>query len=411
MNRYRNSLSLVLIILFVLSNNACAENWPCWRGPRGDGTSLEKDVPIRWDAATNIIWKTALPGKGHASPIVWGDRVFTTTAIPEKQQRILLCIDRETGVILWQKIILDTQFEKKHNDNSFASGTPATDGEKIYVAFLDGKDVVVGAYNFSGEQIWLVRPGTFESPHGFSCSPVLFQDKVIINGDSKGDAFMAALSQDDGSVLWKIPHNNRKLSYSTPLIREIGNRIQIIHSGNQSVAGYNPNDGSVFWIVEGPSEEFVASPVYSDVSGLVYISSSYPQRHLLAIRLNGSGNVTQTHIAWRSTEGAYYVPSPICAGDYLLTTNTSGEVHCFDVVTGKILWKERLGRQYPSPVLIDGLVYVPNDDGIVNVIRPGPTFEQVAQNAIGEKMNASLAVSNGRIFLRGERNLFCIGKL
>lgn len=404
-------LSFALIAILILSDFTAAENWPCWRGPRGDGTSLEKDIPIRWDAATNIIWKTTLPGTGQASPIVWGNRIFTTTAIPEKQQRILLCLDRETGGILWQKIVLDSPLEKKHNDNSFASGTPATDGEKVYVSFLDGKDVVVSAYDFSGKQIWLVRPGTFESPHGFSCSPVLFEDKVIINGDSKGDAFMAALSCDDGRTLWKIPHENRKLSYSTPLMREIDGRIQIIHSGNQSVAGYNPNDGSLYWIVDGPSEEFVASPVYSDITGLVYISSGYPQRHLLAIKPNGSGNVTQTHIAWRTTEGAYYVPSPICAGDYLLTTNTSGEVHCFEAATGKILWKERLGRQYSSPVLIDGFVFIPNDDGVVSVIRPGPTFELVAQNAIGEKMNTSLTVSNGRIFLRGEAHLFCIGKL
>lgn len=407
----KQSFILAFYVVLILSNFSNAENWPCWRGPRGDGTSQDKNVPTQWDADTNIIWKTALPGSGHASPIVWGNRIFTITAVPERQQRILLCLDCQSGTILWQKIVLDSPLEKKHNNNSFASGTPATDGKKVYAAFLDGKDVAVCAYDFSGEKLWLVRPGTFESPHGFSCSPVLCQDKIIINGDSKGDAFIAALSRDDGKTIWKIPHENRKLSYSTPLVREINGRIQIIHTGNQSVTSYNPDDGSVYWFVDGPSEEFVASPVYNNISGMFYISSSYPQRHLLAIRPNGSGNVTKTHIAWRSTDGAYYVPSPICAGEYLLTTNTSGQAYCFEAATGRILWDRSLGRQYPSPVLVDGLVYIPNDDGVVNVVRPGSAFELIAQNAIGEKMNASPAVSDGRIYLRGEKHLFCIGKL
>lgn len=400
----------ICVFLSIGVLNSYAENWPCWRGPRGDGTSLETNVPVQWDADTQILWKTPVPGVGHASPIVWENRIFTATALPDSRERVLVCFDRQTGACLWQKTVLTGSFEKKHGDNSYASGTPATDGKYVYVSFLDGEEVVVAAYDFSGEQIWLVRSGTFSSPHGYSCSPVVYQDTVIINGCSNRDSFAAALRCADGRTLWKTTHDKPALSYSTPLIRSLGGRTQMIFCGNQGVAGYNPDDGSVYWTIEGPSVEFCASPVYSERSGLVYISSSWPERHLLAIRPDGTGDVTESHVSWRSNVGAYYVPSPICAGDYLLTTMTSGEVHCLDAAAGTVLWKEKLGRQYASPVEAGGLVYMPNDDGVITVIKPGPVFERLAQNAIGEKLFASPAISNGQLFLRGEKNLFCIGK-
>lgn len=162
--------------------------------------------------------------------------------------------------------------------------------------------------------------------------------------------------------------------------------------------------------MNGPSEDFSSSPVYSEKTGFVLISSSWPQRHLLAIKPDGKGDVSDSHIVWRSTEGAFYVPSPIVAGDYLLTTMTNGTVHCMEVATGKILWKENLGKQYASSVLANGLVYMPNDAGNITVIKPGPTYESIAKNSIGETMFASPAISNGKIYLRGTKHIFCIGK-
>jgi outer membrane protein assembly factor BamB len=394
--------------LFVVSSSAIAENWPCWRGPRGDGTSLETNLPTQWDTTTNIRWKVPVPGVGHASPIVWGDRIFTATALEGSQERVLLCFDRATGAMVWQKTVLKASLEKKNNDNSYASGTPATDGQQVYVSFLDGEQVVVAAYDFSGKQIWLVRPGTYSSPHGYSCSPALYGDKVIINADSKVAPFVVALSRTDGRTLWKVDHENTGLSYSTPIFRKLAGRMQMIFCGNRGVAGYNPDDGTRYWVVDGPSEEFCASPVYSEQAGLIFISSSWPERHLLAIKPDGNGNVTDTHVAWRTKDGAYYVPSPICVGEYLLTTMTSGTVYCFQAATGKVLWTENLGKQYPSPVLAGGLVYLPNDAGVITVFKPGPTFERIAQNALGERMNASPAISDGQIFLRTDKHLYCI---
>jgi len=409
MGKFRNLCVIVVILVLSLHTVTKAENWPNWRGPNGDGTSSETNLPTKWDATTNVLWKVAVSGIGHASPVVWGERIFTVTANIDTQEKLLLCFDTKNGNLLWQTTVLKTPLEKKHNDNSFASGTPATDGQYIYVSFLDGESVIVAAYDFDGKQIWLQRPGTFKSPHGYSCSPALYKDKVIINGESQGDAFIAALSKTDGHTIWKLPQDKPAHSFSTPIFREMAGKMQMIFCGNKEVSSYNPDDGKRYWYVSGPSEDFCASPVYNEKTGLVLISSAWPQRHLLAIKPDGNGDVSNSHIAWRSTEGACYVPSPVTVGEYLISTMTSGMVHCIEVATGKILWKENLGKQYASAVLVNGLVYMPNDDGVITVIKPGPVFESIAKNAIGETMVASPAISNGKIYLRGSKNLYCIG--
>lgn len=396
-------------VLFFPSYSARCEDWPGWRGPRGDGTSIEKNIPTRCDAE-QLVWKTALPGVGHASPIVWGDRVFTLSALSDKEDRVLLCLDRKTGKILWQQTILHASLEQKHQENSFASSTPVTDGEKIYIGALDGEDVVVAAYDFSGNRIWQSRPGTFSSPHGYGSSPVLFQDKVIINADSKGDAFLAALSRTDGKTIWKVPQENHFLSYSTPLIREAAGRAQMFHCGDKGVAAHDPNDGSRLWFVDGPSDEFVVSPIYNERLELLFISSGYPKQVILAIKPDGQGDVTESHVAWRATQGAPYVPSLITEGDYLLSVSTKGVAFCYEAATGNILWQEKLGKHHASPVSADGLVYFLNDDGVMNVIKPGKEFVRVAQSELGETAYASPAVSQGQLFVRGDKHLFCFGK-
>ena len=404
-------LIFILTLLIVNSISVTqAQNWPNFRGPNGDGTSIETNLPTRWDSRTNVVWKSPVPGLGHSSPIIWEDKLFITTALSETQEKLLLCYDCKSGHLLWQKTVIKSTFENKHNHNSYASGTPATDGTLIYLSFLDGDDVVVAAYDFTGKQIWLQRPGKFSSPHGYSCSPALFEDKVFINGSSQGTPFVAALSKTDGQTIWKVSHENPTHSFSTPIFREMSGKMQMIFLGNKEVASYDPDDGSKYWFVDGPSLDFAASPVYNEKTGLILISSAWPQRYLLAIKPDGTGNVTQSHVVWRTSEGAYYVPSPVCTDDYLFSTMTNGRVYCTEIATGKILWTEDMGKQYSSPVLADGLVYMPNDEGMITVIKPGPTFDPIARNSIGERMNASPAISNGKIYLRGYKHLFCIGK-
>jgi outer membrane protein assembly factor BamB len=409
MTNSRSISSFVLIFILSSLSFSMAQNWPCWRGPNGDGTSTETNLPVKWDSVTNVVWKIPVPGIGYSSPVIWKDRLFLITALDATQEKVLLCYDCKNGKLLWQKTVLKTKFENKHDNNSFASGTPSTDGSLIYVSFLDGKDVVVAAYDFSGKQVWLQRPGTFFSPHGYSCSPVIFEDKVIINGDSQGDSFVAALDKTDGHIIWRISHERPAHSFSTPIFRNIGGKMQMIFCGNKEIAGYNPEDGSKYWFVSGPSEDFCSSPLYNEKSGLVLVSSAWPVRNLVAIKADGKGDVTGSKIVWQTKKGAYYVPSPVCTDDYLFTTMTTGQMHCIEVATGKILWVQENGAQYSSPVLANGLVYMPNDEGIITVIKPGPQFEPVAKNPIGEKMFASPAISNGKIYIRGFQHLFCIG--
>jgi len=386
-----------------------AENWPGWRGPRGDGTSLEKNIPTHWSATSNMVWKSELPGAGHASPIIWNEKLFTVSALLESSERVLLCLDRASGKILWQKNVLHAELEGKHPLNSFASSTPATDGQLVYIAFLDHDKMLAAAYDFSGKQKWLVRPGPFASKHGFCSSPVLFKDKVILNGDHDGDSYIVALSRADGRTLWKTPRQNHTRSYGVPLIRELDGRTQMILSGDKCVASYDPNDGKMHWLIDGPTEQFVASVVYNQKADLLFVSGGFPDHHILAVKPNGCGNITQTHIKWRTNQGVSYVPSPISESDYFLVVSDSGVAHCFDAASGKILWKERMGEHHASLVSANGLVYFLNDDGVMNVVRAGAEFQLVAKNEIGEKCFASPALSNGQIFLRGDQHLFCIG--
>jgi len=408
----RNVIFAMLLgeLLTAATPTVQAEPWPGWRGPRGDGTCTEKNVPNKWDPA-DALWKTELPGKGHASPIVWGGCVLTVTALPATQERVLLCLDRNTGRILWQRTVVQGQLEKIHKENSYASGTPATDGERVYVTFRVGDDIIVAAHDFSsGKQLWLVRPGTHTGEWGFSNEPVLFKDKVIVDGDSKGQSFLIALGRKDGKTLWRINRANKGISYSAPLIRELAGRIQLIQCGDRCVASFDPDTSEQLWKVDGPSQEFVATPVYSERARLVFISSSWPKRVLLAIRPDGRGNVTETHIAWHDTKGAPYVPSMIVADDCLLSVNRGGTAFCYEAATGEVLWQEKLGRHHASPILVDGRVFFINDNGQVNVIKPGREFECVATYELGESCYASPAISDAQVFVRGFQHLFCFGR-
>ena len=405
-----NRMQLMIVgALFVLANTASAENWPSWRGPRGDGTSQEKNLPTKWSATDNIAWKTPLPGIGHASPIVWGNRIFTVTALPKSQERVLLCLDRQTGSILWQKTALQAPLENKNGENSYASSTPSTDGERVYVSFLENTNVFASAFDFTGKQLWQVRPGTFKSEWGFCSPPQIFEDKIILSCDSKGENFLVALSGTDGRTLWKTQREKPSQSYGTPLIAKMSGRNQIVLGGNSTISSYNPKDGSLLWFANGPASDYVASPAYNERAGLVLADTSWPKRVLMAVKPDGNGDVSNVKVAWSTPEGAPYVPSPVAVGDYFLTSSFNKDAYCFEAATGKVLWHETLGLHHASPVVADGLVYFLNDDGIMHVLKAGLAFELVARNELGERTFASPAISQGQIFLRSFENLYCIG--
>lgn len=404
-----------------------AENWPGWRGPSGDGISAEKNLPTRWSKTENIVWRKPIAGEGHSSPVVWGDRVFLTTSLTEENERRLLCLNRLDGKTVWERVVLKSAPETIHRLNSRASGTPATDGKHIYVTFMLAKGdmviapnvgsermitpgrIVVAAYDFAGNEKWRTEAGDFVSAHGFNSCPVLFEDLVIINGDHDGDAYIVALDRKTGKARWRTPRENKTRSYVTPIIRKIGDRTQMILSGSLSVASYDPRTGKRHWILDGPTEQFVASMVYN--GEYVFVTGGYPEKHILAIDPKGTDNVTKTHVAWRTNRGAAYVPSPILASEYLLVVADSGIATCFHAKSGDVLWQERLGRgQSASPVVADGIVYFFSKRGVATLVRPGDEFEVVAKNSLDEDISSSPAISQGQIFVRTHEALYCIGE-
>jgi len=416
----------LVVLFFFVAGLVRAENWPGWRGPSGDGVSAGKGIPTKWSSTENIAWRIAVPGEGHSSPIVWGDKVFLTSSLTEKNKRILLCIDRLSGQTVWQRDVVQSPPETIHRLNSRASGTPATDGKQVYVTFMRAEGdkviapnvgserlitpgkIIVAAYDLDGNEKWKTNVGDFVSAHGFNTCPVLFEDSVILNGDHDGDAYLVALDRQSGRERWRTRRENKTRSYVTPIIREIDGITQMILSGSLCVASYDPRNGKRHWIVDGPTEQFVASMVYD--GKYVFATGGYPERHTLAIRPGGKGNVTDTHIAWRTTRGAAYVPSPIISGRYLLMVADSGIASCFEARTGKRHWMERLpGGHSPSPVSADGLVYFVSDRGVTTIIRPSETFAVIAKNELGEPVSASPAISQGQIFLRTHQHLYCIG--
>ncbi len=387
---------------------AGAENWPGFRGPRGDGTSAEKGLPVKWSATENVAWKVEIPGRGHASPAIWKDRIFLVSALEETGERILLCLDRRTGKTLWQRSVLKAPLEPIHSLNSYASSTPLTDGERVYVSFLDRDRMFLAAYDYQGNRLWEARPGPFSSKHGYSSSPILYRDRIIVNGDHDGDGFLVALDRKTGRVLWKTERPNKTRSYCTPIIRTVNGVPRLMLSGSKCVASYSPEDGSLQWIMDGPTEQFVAAPVYN--GKLLFITAGYPDRHILALKPDGSGTLGDAQIAWRTRRGCSYVPSPILSGEYLLVVTDGGFVTCWVADTGEQLWTERLGGGHSaSPIASEDRVYFQSDRGVTTVLRPGRAFEKLAVNELGEETYGSPAASQGQLFLRGVKHLYAIG--
>jgi outer membrane protein assembly factor BamB len=396
-----------LICLLMVSASLRAEEWPQWRGPRGDGTSIETHIPIHWSSTENVRWKTPIPGKGHSSPVVWGDRIFLTTCLEGQEQRVLLCLDRRNGNVLWQREVLKAPLEKKHDLNSYASATPATDGKHVWVAFFDQPKIQLVCYDFEGREVWRRSPGEFHSIHGFCSSPVLYGDMIVLNCDQDAPASIVAYGKDNGQEKWRADRPNRTRSYCTPIIRSLAGRQQLLLSGSKCVASYDPDTGRQLWIVDGPTEQFVASLVVAD--GVVFVTAGFPTLHEIAIDPSGSGNVTSSHVLWHDHRAPSYVPSPIASDHWIFLVSDDGIATCWEVRTGKLMWKHRLGPHHSaSPVSAAGNLYFTADDGHTFIIKAAPEFKLISDNPLGEECHASPAISQGDLLIRTLHNLYCI---
>jgi outer membrane protein assembly factor BamB len=438
---------LAVLISLLCAASVHAEDWPTWRGPRLDGSSREKNLPIKWsvtkdkktneETMENIAWRTPIAGIGHSSPIVHGDHVFVTTCLLKDEKRMLLCLDRQNGKVLWEREVAHSPLEPKNRLNSYSSSTPATDGKLVYVAFVrlrhktdnDGPptkpreksrvpadqvpEIVVATYDFTGKKVWERVPGRFYSTHGFCSSPILYKDKVIINADQDALAYIVALDKNTGEEAWRIDRPNRFRSYCVPLIVEAGGKTQMVLSGSETVTSYNPENGAPIWIIKGPTEQYVASLVYGD--GLFFLTTGFPEYHNMAIRPDGVGDIAKTHIQWHEAKTvakkAAYVPSPLAVGKYFYVISDLGFLSCFESQTGKRTFLEQLGRHHSgSPVLADGRIYMTDDDGITYVLAGNGKFDVVSRNPLADECYSSPAISQGRLFIRTSQYVYCIGK-
>lgn len=400
---------------------AVAEDWPQWRGPRGDGTSVETNVPTRWNAATgeNITWKTPIVGSGYSSPILIADSIFLTSCDESTSARLLHCLDRESGTLRWTKEVLRSPLEGMHKLNSRASGTPIADANHVYVTFFQTDDesgergmpgeMVVACFDHDGNQKWLVTVGAFSSVHGYCTSPVLFENLLIVNGDHDGESYLAALDTSSGEVVWKTPRVHQTRSYVTPLLRKVDGKMQAVMTGSKRVAGFDPRTGERLWWIEGPTEQFVASMVSDGDS--FFLNAGFPTYHVMSIRPGGHGDVTESHVNWHVDEAKSYVPSPVVTRGLLFVADDRGIAHCYDTQTGEHLWRERLGRHFSASLITaDGLVYFTTDDGETLVMPASRKPEIIEKNELSESVFASPAISDGKLYIRTSGHLFCIGQ-
>lgn len=433
----------VLIAVFSNSiiNAKPPANWPQWRGPDSQGVSTERGLPSEWTASKNVKWKTPIAGRGHSSPIVWGKKIFLTTAldgeaIPGRTAGVthrlldgtdfvhpdavgadlkhtfkVICLDRDTGKILWERVAYEGPVhDSRHKKASFASSTPATDGKYVFAFF--GTEGLY-AYDYKGKLLWkrdLGKLGT--ASVGYGVSPLLFGDLVIMQCDeSGGQSFIAAFDKRTGKEAWRVARKV-DVTWSSPVLVRTASRTELVTAAAEAIIAYDPATGKELWRHKGLESNAVPTPVVS--KDLVVVTSGYPTKIALALRGGGSGDITGTsQLVWSYNKGTAYVPSPILYGDYVYLMTGNGSITCLDAKTGKVQYE---GARVPkaitfmsSPVAFDGKILLTSEDGDTFLIKAGPVHEVLGTNTIGEPVYASPAIADGKIFIRGERTLYAIG--
>lgn len=404
---------------FVILSSVRADNWPAWRGPHGAGISEERNLPTNWSADKNIRWKVDLPGPGNSTPIVWGDRIFLTQALDGGKRRALIAFHRADGKKLWQQEVPCDVKETTHPQNPPCSASPVTDGQAVYAHFASGGTL---ACDLDGKKLWHRDFGPVLHKWGNGSSPVLYKDLVIVFQGPGEPTFLTALDKHTGKTIWKVDEKaiNSPIfgCWSTPVLVRAGQRDELILplpgdrvGGDGEFKAYDPATGKELWRCKGLGTEIYAMPVVSPTGDLV-VGISGHNGPLMGVRTGGSGDVTQTHRAWRQAEkNPQRVGSAVMHDGRLYIANAPGTVDCLDAKTGETIWKERLGGTlWGSMFLADGKLYVTNLEGQTFVLAAGSKFQLLGRNEIKEATYAALAASNGVLFLRTYKHLYCIGK-
>jgi outer membrane protein assembly factor BamB len=380
-------------------------HWPRWRGPSGMGLSDETNLPLRWSSTENVAWKVEVPGQGNSSPVIWGERIFLTTSFDQGQRRSLACVSRVDGALLWVKDAPAVAPEGRViAKNGYASATPVVDGERVVTFFGNGGLV---AFDLDGKVLWHHPFPPFDAMHGTGASPLLHGDLAIVfQEQSSKPSLGVAVDKRTGEPRWKI-ERPPALGWCTPLALRIAGRDQLLYGASNTLVAYDPLSGAELWSCGGPTHEVIPTVIAGH--GLIFCASGR-SGPMLAIRPEGTGDVTAKAVAWRSPRGAPHVPSPVLAGDLLYQVNDLGIITCFRARTGEVLFQKRLGGTFSaSPLAADGKLYFTSEDGDTTVVKPGPELEVLSVNSLGEATLASAAILGGQIFIRTAKHLWAIG--
>ncbi len=410
---------LAAITLVCLPILARAEEWPRFRGPTGQGVSTEKSLPKKWGWNENIVWKAEIPGDGWSSPIVWGDRVFVTTATEDGQSCRILALSRVEGKQLWNLEVCRQKKTHKIDKNSYATPTPVTDGENVYAVFNDGS---IAAVAVEGKPMWVNRDVKYYSQHGLGGSPILYHDILIMSfdGSSAGEdktigwqkpwdqSFLLGLDKKTGKERWRARRGLSRIAHTTPIVINADGRDTLISTAGDVIQGFDPDSGARLWSVRAEGEGVVPSPVFGD--GLVFAASGFGNPRLRAVKLKQDGEETTRKVVWETNRNVPMMPSAVFVKPYLFVVSENGFAMCLEAATGKVKWRERLGGNYSaSPVAADESIYFLSEEGETVVVPANGKFEIIARNSLRESCQASMAVAQGQLFIRTQKHLFCIG--
>jgi len=387
-----------------------ADDWPMWRGANADGISTGPAVPTKWTENENVVWRVKLPGRGHSSPTIVGDRIYLEAADEKEQIQSVLCLDRADGRQLWQTELHRGQFETAmHGENTQATSTIACDGERLFALFLNDRKIWATALDLEGKQLWQKEVGPFASKFGYSASPTLYKSLVLLAADHQQGGFIAALNRQDGGIVWRKPRPE-KSSYASPRVVSLDGRDQLVVCGTNLVASFDPLTGDKFWSTPGTAEAGVGTLVVAD--DLVFASGGFPEQETIAVKPDGS-------VAWRHKVKSY-CPSLLTHEGHLYMVSDDGVARCYEAKSGTKKWEKRIGGNFRvSPVLSGGHIFTTDMSGKTTVFKADPAkFEIVAENHLGTEGFASPGLSRGQLFLRvadsskGPRQewLYCIGE-
>ncbi len=383
-------------------------SWPRWRGPHQDGQTDEVKLPVQWGPET-VTWKVDLPGKGQSSPIIWNDKIFLTSYLDDGAKRIVFCVDRGDGHLVWKHEVWQGSPEPTHLMNGWASATCATDGEIVVAFFGRGG---LHAFTLDGKKLWSRDLGTFESPWGVAACPIIVGDLVIQNGDSDVDAFIMGLNKRTGKTVWRTQRPDNR-GWSTPIVIDAAGRQELVLNGHTGLIAYSPTTGKQLWSCKGFNGR--GEPTVTPFDGLLCAVNGL-SGDIYAVKPGGSGDVTNSRMAWHTPrKGGRDTPSPIVIDHYITVVDMKGVATCYDTKGGAALWKERIGANFSSsPFAAGGLAYFQSEAGETTVLRPGPKLEIVAKNTVDptdeEIFRASLTPCEGQLFSRSNLKLYCIGQ-